>query len=181
LQHRKGATPCGTGRGYVFLAILFFSLCLAGCSQEIDTHRFANVHRAARAVNQSLSTGVSYREFSNQVLHLSDELSAFAGKKLSERERELLMKYEGLLAIYEDGLLLWKYQREGERYHFIPAGVIYVGQDVEPVVEKYRFSTESHVYAPTKQVWKSIPGDSLKVIWRNADAQLAIIEAFPGD
>jgi hypothetical protein len=181
LLRSKEEPVCGVGRRYVLFTVFFVSLCLVGCSQGLDKRRFSGVHGTARTVNHSLSTGVCYHEFSNQVLHFSHELSLLTGKKLSDREQDLLKKYKDLLAIYEDGLLLWKYKLEGARYHFIPEGVIYVGQDVEPVVEKYRFSTESHVYAPTKQVWKSIPGDSLHVIWQNADSQLAIIEAFPED
>jgi hypothetical protein len=172
---------CDVAKTGVLSLVFFVSLCLAGCSQGLDKDKFSGIHRTARAVHHSLSAGASYQELGSQVLHLSDELSVFAGKKLSDRERQLLKKYADLLAIYRDGLLLWKYKLEGARYHFIPDGVIYVGQDVEPVVEKYRFSTESHVYAPTGQVWKSIPGDSLQVIWQNAHSQLAIIEAFPED
>ena len=181
LRHKKEEAVRVAGRTCVLSLVLFVSLSLAGCSQGLDKDKFSDIHGTARAVYHSLSAGVSYQELSGQVLRLSDELSVFRGKKLSDRERLLLKKYTDLLGIYEDGLLLWKYKLEGARYHFIPAGVIYVGQDVEPVVEKYRFPTESHVYAPTKQVWKSIPGDSLQIIWRNAHSQLAIIEAFPED
>jgi len=51
-----------------------------------------------------------------------------------------------------------------------------VGQDVDPIVFKYRFVTESHLYQPTGQYWKSIPDDSIQIIWRNADSQIKMIE-----
>jgi hypothetical protein len=80
------------------------------------------------------------------------------------------------LAIYRDGLLLWKYKIDFAPFDFVPKGRIYVGQDVEPIVFKYRFPTDSHMYQPTRQYWKSISEDSIRIIWSNADSQLKIIE-----
>ncbi len=158
---------------------LFFALTfLAGCSQGLDKDKFIDLRKGALAVNRSLKTDIRYEQLNESVSRLSDEISGLSSKRLSRREQELLGKYAALLAIYRDGLLLWKYKLEGSHYGFIPSGVIYVGQDVEPIVEKYRFLTESHVYGPTKQVWKSISGDSLQVVWDNARAQMAIIDAF---
>ncbi len=51
-----------------------------------------------------------------------------------------------------------------------------MGQDVEPIVFKYRFVTEFHQYQPTKQYWKSIPRDSIQIIWGNADSQTKMRE-----
>lgn len=158
----------------VFFTIFFF----AGCSQGLDAGKFENVHRTARACRVSVTSGADYEQLDKAVAQLFGEISVLKGKVSSDRERELLKKYADLLGIYQDGFLLRKYELEGSHYNFIPKGVIYVGQDVEPVVEKYRLPTESHVYGPTKQVWKSIPADSLQIIWENANSQLDIIETF---
>jgi len=60
----------------------------------------------------------------------------------------------------------------------VPKGLIYVGHDAEPIVTKYRLQTESHVFGPTQQPWKSISEDSIQVIWYNADQQLKRIGAL---
>lgn len=157
-----------------FFIIIFF----AGCSQELDKGKFENLRGTARACAVSVASGADYEQLNKAVTQLSGEISVLKGKISSDRERQLLKKYTELLAIYQDGLLLWKYKLEGSHYNFIPRGVIYVGQDVEPVVEKYRLPTESHVYGPTQQIWKSIPEDSLQIIWDNANSQMGIIETF---
>jgi len=51
-----------------------------------------------------------------------------------------------------------------------------VFQDLDPLVEKYKFSTERHLYKPTGVYWRSISGDSIKVIWENAAFQIKYIE-----
>jgi hypothetical protein len=73
---------------------------------------------------------------------------------------------------------LWKYKKEFKRYDFVPAGLIYVGQDVEPIAAKYRFPVESHVYGPTKTAWKSIPEGSINLVWFNAEAQFKLINSM---
>ena len=158
----------------VCLAVFFFS----GCSQELDKGKFEDVRGTAHACAVSVASGAGYEQLKRTVEQLSGEMSVLKGKISSDRERQLFKKYTELLAIYQDGLLLWKYKLEGSHYNFIPGGVIYVGQDVEPVVEKYRLPTESHVYGPTQQIWKSIPEDSLQIIWDNANSQMGIIETF---
>ncbi len=159
-------------------AVFFIIIFIAGCSKGLDTAKFENVRRTARACRVSAASGADYEQLDKAVVQLSGEISLLKGKVSSDRERELFKKYADLLGIYQDGVLLWRYEREGSHYNFIPKGVIYVGQDVEPVVEKYRLPTESHVYGPTKQIWKSIPADSLQIVWGNANSQLDIIQTF---
>ena len=80
------------------------------------------------------------------------------------------------MADYRDGPVLWKYKLDFAFFDSILKGRIYVRQDVEPIIIKYRFPTESHLYDPTWQYWKSIPGDAIQIIWRYADSQLKTIE-----
>jgi hypothetical protein len=162
-------------------AVLFTVIFFAGCSRGLDKEKFENARRTARSVNLAATSGANYEQFDKSVSRLSGEISLLKTRMSSDRERELLKKYADLLGIYQDGLLLWKYKLEGAHYGFIPQEVIYVGQDVEPVAEKYSLPTESHVYGPTKQIWRSIPGDSLRIIWDNADAQLKIIDYFTNE
>jgi hypothetical protein len=73
---------------------------------------------------------------------------------------------------------LWKYHTEFSSHNFLPEGRIYVGQDIEPVVVKYRLQTETHIFEPTHQTWKSIAEDSIRIIWDNADAQVKRIQTL---
>jgi hypothetical protein len=73
-------------------------------------------------------------------------------------------------------LLLCKYRTDLSQFDFVPHGRIYVFQELDPVVQKYDLSTESHVYRPTGLHWRSIDGDSIKVIWKNAEFQIKIIQ-----
>jgi hypothetical protein len=160
----------------VALLIIFF--LNGACSSEpgINKGKFAKLNVAAQAVKTSLSAGVSYQQLTGRVQQLSIEITALENRVTTNEEKELLKAYSDLLAIYRDGLLLWKYQLDFPFFDPVLKGRIYVGQDVEPIVLKYGFSTESHLYGPTGQYWKSIAGDSIQIIWSNADSQLKIIE-----
>ncbi len=124
----------------------------------------------------SLAAGASYPQLAEKVQSLSAGITALKDKVTSKEDKELLNAYADLLAMYQDGLLLWKYKLEFAPFDFVPKGRIYVGQDVEQIVFKYRFPVESHLYQPTRQRWKSLSEDSIQIIWRNVDAQLKIIE-----
>jgi len=153
-------------------------LLAASCSSGpgIDKGKFTKLNGAAHAVKTSLAGGASYRQLTERVQNLSTAIAALRDKAAAKEEKELLTAYSDLLAMYQDGLLLWKYKLEFAPFDFVPRGRIYVGQDVEPIVFKYRFPTESHLYQPTRQRWKSLSEDSIQIIWSNADAQLKIIE-----
>jgi len=162
--------------------IFFAGLCLAfflvACSPGIDRDKFRNAEHAARGVQGAVSEGVSYQRLEELVQRLSGEVAVLQGRARSEKEKELAKEYSALLAIYRDGLTLWKYHREFSGHDFVPKGLIYVGQDVEPIVTKYRLQTESHIFGPTQQSWKSISEDSIQVIWYNAGQQLKRIGAL---
>jgi hypothetical protein len=155
----------------LFVLLLFFQ----SCSEHFDRGKFAAVDTAARAVKASIAKG-DYRLFSNRLQKLAYEIEALKGKATSRREEELLDAYMFLHSIYHDGFLLWKYRTEFTRYGFVPQGLIYVGQDIEPIVERYKLQTESHIYGPTGQQWKSIPADSIRFVWASADSQLEKID-----
>ncbi len=158
------------------IMIAFF--LVAACSWEpgIDKNKFTKLNVLAHALKTARIGGATYRQLSEQAGNLSAEVIALRNKVTTKEEKELLDAYSDLSAIYHDGLLLWKYQLEFAPFDFVPTGRIYVGQDVEPIVSKYHFATESHQYRPTGQKWKSLPEDSIKIVWNNADAQLKIIE-----
>ena len=158
------------------LLVLFFLAASCSSKPGIDKVKFTQLNRAALAVKTSLASGASYRQLTELVQGLSVEIASVKTRVATKEENELLEAYSDLLAMYRDGLLLWKYKLEFAPFDFVPKGRIYVGQDVEPIVFKYHLPTESHLYQPTRQRWKSLPEDSIQIIWSNADSQLKIIE-----
>ena len=165
-------------RKLLFGILAAFFLLIGACSSGhgINKSKFKKAYIAAHEVKNSLDKGESYKQVGDRVRQLSVEIKAL--KYTSEEEKELLDAYSDLLATYKDGLVLWKYKLDFAFFDSMLKGRIYVGQDVEPIVLKYRFSTESHLYRPTGQYWKSIPGDSIRIIWGNADSQLKVIEGM---
>ncbi len=157
--------------------MIFFFLGVA-CSSEpaIDKNKFKQLSASAHALRTARTAGASYRQLTEEAQKLSAEIASSKNKVATKEEKELLEAYSDLSGMYHDGLLLWKYQLEFAPFDFVPKGRIYVGQDVEPIVSKYHFTTESHLYQPTGQKWKSLSEDSIKIVWNNADAQLKIIE-----
>jgi hypothetical protein len=162
-----------------FLALLLAFFFLNGaCSFEpgIDKGKFAKVKMSAQAVKTSTAANESYEQVTGRIQQLATDIAALKNKVTTQKEKELLDAYSVLLANYQDGLVLWKYKLDFTFFDFVLKGRIYVGQDVEPIAIKYRFPTESHLYEPTGQYWKSIQGDSIRIIWNCADSQQKTIE-----
>ncbi len=165
-------------RRSVVLIELCAVLVLCACSANIDKNKFQNANDAAKTLERSVAAGIAYQDLGKLLQRLSDEVTILDNTVDSRQERELAAEYSVLLGMYEDGLLLMRYQGEFSGHNFVPPGRIYVGQDVEPIVTKYRIETESHVFGPTHQTWKSISADSIRIIWYNAGQQLKKVDAL---
>ncbi len=164
---------------YVIGSFLFaaYVIC-AACSSSapgLDKTKFNGVTSAAQAVRGTLESGAGFQAFNGALQKLSEEITALKNRATNDPEKELTKDYSDLYSTYHDGYILWKYKIEFTRYGFVPRELIYVGQDIEPIIEKYKIPVQLHVYAPTHQSWKSIPASSLEMIWGNADSQLQII------
>ncbi len=158
------------------LLIIFFLGAACSSGPGLDKNKFKQLSAAAHAIKAARISGSSYRQLAEQAQNLTAEIASLKNKVTTREEKELLDAYADLSGMYHDGLLLWKYQLEFAPFDFVPKGRIYVGQDVEPIVSKYHFATESHLYQPTGQKWKSLSEESIAIVWNNADAQLKIIE-----
>jgi len=156
-------------------AIIFF---LLGCVSEpgIDKEKFSALNRTARDLKPFIVSDKPCDVPNTLLQKLSSGTAALKDKTLSKGERDVLAAYSHLLTTYQDGLLLCQYQAQMNQFQFVPAGRIYVFQELDPLVDKYGLSTESHVYTPTGVHWKSIAGDSIKAIWESAGAQTKNIE-----
>jgi len=163
---------------FTVLAVMLFLIAACSSRPGIDKSKFKKSYVAAHEVKKALAADASYKQVTDRVQRLSVEITALKEKVATEEEKELMDAYSDLLTTYRDGLVLWKYKLDFAFFDSMLEGSIYVGQDVEPIVLKYRFSTESHLYKPTGQYWKSIPGDSIRIIWSNADTQLKVIEGM---
>ncbi|MFO0751694.1 MAG: hypothetical protein U0411_00025 [Thermodesulfovibrionales bacterium] len=185
-QRDEAAAPervCGGGKWHGAEERFFFFCSLpaplfSSCSPPFDGKKFERADRAAREVQRSVDSGAEYRQFGESLLQFSREALVLRDAVRSGKEEELFREYEDLLTIYRDGYSLMKYKAEFVRYGFVPSGTIYVGQEIEPLVAKYGIPTETHLFAPTMQAWKSIPDSSIGVVWSNARSRLAIIETL---
>jgi len=160
------------------LAMLFIVCFLNGaCSSEpgIDKDKFKKINAAAQGVKASIDAGASYQQVADRIQELSMRIADLKEQTTTRREKDLAQAYSDLLTIYRDGLLLWRYRLEFPLFDSRLKGRIYVGQDVERIVLKYRFKTQSHIYEPTGQYWKSIGENSIQKIWEDADFQLKAI------
>lgn len=150
--------------------------CSAG--PKIDRTKFTRMNDAALAVKGVVDSGTPQGQVTESVQQLADEIAAAKDRVSTKEEKQLLKAYSDLLGFYRDGLMLWRYQLNFPFLSSELKGRIYVGQDVEPIVQKYRLATTAHIYKPTGQHWKSIDEDSIRIIWRNADDQLGIIKTL---
>ncbi len=161
----------------LFLTIMLFNF---GCVSEpgIDKGKFAELNRIAEEMKSAVSSGNPCDVPAALEQRLSAGIAAVKDKTASKAERDLVAAYSHLLTTYEDGLLLCHSRTHLTSFQFLPKGRIYVSQELDPLVEKYDLSIEKHLYKPTGQYWKSIPGDSIKVIWESAQAQIKSIETM---
>ncbi|HXX80991.1 MAG TPA: hypothetical protein VEI46_05535 [Thermodesulfovibrionales bacterium] len=165
-------------RGGIFFIGVWLLLVCAACSAQIDKQKFDKVNHTVQTLQHTISVGDDYPQLGALIQQLSIEIESLNVRVTSKEERDLVQEYTKLLKMYQDGFLLWKYRAEFSSHNFVPKGRIYVGQDVEAIVVKYRLPTETHTFEPTQKTWKSIAEDSIRIIWDNADAQVKRINAL---
>jgi hypothetical protein len=164
--------------GIIIILLSAIMLFGSGCVSEpgIDKGKFLELNRTARDLTISFTSGNPCDVPETLLQRLSSGSAALQGKSASKGESDLVKAFSNLLTIYQDGLLLCKYRNHFSQFQFVPKGRIYVSQELEPLVQKYDLSTESHLYRPTGLYWRSIAGDSIKVIWERAELQTKNIE-----
>lgn len=156
-------------------AILFFA---AGCTAEpgLDKGKFAELNRAMLDLKAAIKSGKACELPDTLLQRFVSGTAALQDKTASTAERDLLAAYAHLLTTYQDGLLLCRSQTILTGFEFVPKGRMYVTQELDPLVEKYDLPVERHVYKPTGKYWKSIPGDSVRVVWEQAAFEIKNIE-----
>jgi hypothetical protein len=165
-------------RSAVFLSTLI--LFVSGCVTEpgLDKGKFADLNRAVRDLKAEIGSGMHCEVPDDVLQRLALGTAALQGKTASKEERDLLVAYRRLAAICKDGLLLCQYRTHLTEFPFVPKGRIYVTQELDSIVVKYDLPTEKHVYQPTGTHWRSIPGDSITVIWKSAEDEIQNIETM---
>ncbi len=153
-------------------------LFVPGCVPEsgIDKGKFSELNRIAQDLKATITSGKPCDVPDTLLQRLSSGTAALKDKTASMAERDLIEAYSHLLTTYKDGLLLCQYQTPSSQFQFVPKGRIYVFQELDPLVQKYGLPSESHLYRPTGVYWRSIAGDSIKVIWERAESQIKNIE-----
>lgn len=170
-------------RKHILIVGLWLLLVCVACSSQndqnrFDRNRFDRVNSTVQTLQHSISSGKDYPQLGALIQQLSSEIETLNVSVTSRKERDLVQEYSELLKMYQDGFLLCKYRTEFSSHNFVPKGRIYVGQDVEPIVVKYRLPIETHIFEPTQKIWKSVAEDSIRIIWNNADAQVKIIDSI---
>jgi len=159
----------------VLSAIVLF---VSGCESEpgIDKKKFSELSRTVGNLQTAITSGKPCDIPDALLQILASETSVLKDKTASKAESDLVNAYSRLLNTYRDGLLLCQYQSQSPQYQFVPRGRIYVFQELDPLVQKYGLSTESHLYKPTGVYWRSIERGSIKVIWERVEFQIKNIE-----
>ncbi len=144
----------------------------------MDKGKFAELNRAAQDLKAAIRSGKRCEVPDTVLQRLASGTAALKGKTASKAERDVLSAYSDLLTIYQEGLLLCQSRTLLSSFQFVPKGRIYVSQELDPLVEKYDLPTERHLYEPTGKYWRSIPGDSITVIWQSAEVKIKNIETM---
>ncbi len=164
--------------GIILIALSAMAVFSPGCTREqgINKGKFAELIRIVQDLKTAIASGKAC-DVPNAVLErLAAGTAVLKDKAGSQDERDLLAACEDLAAIYRDGLLLCRSRTHLTGFPFVPKGRIYVTQELDPVVEKYGFSTERHEYKPTGQYWKSIDAGAINTVWEQAGFRIRYIE-----
>ena len=158
----------------IIITLTLFSVCFfAGCSSNIDKHKFTGIKASARAIDEAVGdVTLSYSQFGELLQKLTDEIAMTKTVASSAEEKSLINSCEELLAIYQDSYTLWEYKVASSQYGWIPRGRIYMDAKVRTIAEKYQLPAESHVIELTGHHWESISTESIRVIWDRAHDKL---------
>lgn len=167
-------------RRYGIVILLFSAMVLfgSGCQPEpgIDKEKFSEINRTVRELKTSITSSNPCDGPDTLLQRLVSGTAALKEEATTRAESDLVDAYARLLTTCQEGLLFCQYRNQLSQFQFVPKGRIYVFQELDPLVQKYGFATKSHLYKPTGVYWKSIEGDSIKVIWESAEFQIKIIE-----
>ena len=164
--------------GITIILLSAIMLFCSGCVSEpgIDKGKFSELNRIARDLKTSITSDKPCDVSDTLLQRLASGTAALKDKAASKGESDVIEAYSHLLTTYRDGLLLCQYRTQMKQFRFVPRGRVYVFQDLDPLVDKYGLSTESHLYRPTGAYWKSIAANSINVIWESAEIQTKNIE-----
>lgn len=160
----------------VFVSVFVIATFL-GCSPGIDKKKFEEVAKAAEAVQKAIDNQDDYLKSQELFDLFSNEVIALRNRVSNDTEQQLLKAYSDQLLTWQDGFLLWDYKVESSRYAWIPENRIYLDPKIMPLAAKYNLPVQSHVVQITEYEFKSVPADSLKIIWERARVQLNRIKA----
>ncbi len=162
------------------LQVIVLLVFACGCTAEpgLNKAKFAELDRAAQDLKAAIKSGRACETPDTLLQRFVSGTAALNNKMASEDERGLLELYKQLVITYQDGLLLCQTRTTFAGFAFVPKGCIYVTQELDPVVAKYNLPTERHLYRPTGKHWKSIPGESPRVVWEQAAFEIKNIEGW---
>ena len=162
-------------RNHIVVVTLFSVMMLlaSACIPEnrVDKNKFAELNQTALELRTVITSSRPCDVPDALVQKLASGIAAVRDRASSMAEREVITAYSNLLTTYRDGMLLCRSRTHLAQFTFVPKGRIYVTQEIDPIVERYDLATEKHLYKPTGQIWRSIDGNSMMVIWESAVSQ----------
>ena len=160
----------------MFLIVLSLLACSCGMASDINGIEFDSVYRVTKKIDGATNVGINYADFSELIQDFSAVIEIAKDKVSTEKEQQLLLRYEGALECYVDSLTLWRmiirydidnpYKMEGS-----PGKEIL--ELVTPILNKYNIEPEREVfesYGESVQVY-IVPKLAVQKIWLKASSE----------
>lgn len=160
--------------------VILFFICLIFCANcsKVDRKKFENLYRAGKAIDGATSVGVSYKKFGELLQNLATEIYVASDKAKSGNAKKMIESYSGILQMYKDSHLIWKYQIETPSSCGLPSDQILVKPEMKYVIERYSLKRNKYVqkirgWTIVKDIdYITISEDSIKMVWLIAKNQL---------
>jgi len=163
----------------IIAMVLGLLVASCGMNNAVDRTKFDALNRAATTIQASTSVGVGLVKFQELVQVLATEYALASQKVTTPAEKELLSRYQTVVEIYRDSLLVWNRDITSHGYSTgvagLPAERIHVNEELEPVVTRYQLTTELHTQEYSGTQYRSIPKSTIQLLWAKAEAELRAI------
>lgn len=149
----------------------------AAAPVAVSTPIFEPVYRAAKALQGATVSGVTYIKFGELMQGLATEIGIAGDHKLNAVDKELLELYRAAFADYQASARIWKLKLGSSQEMW--KGEIPVSFQEHPndslvaVANSYGLPVENRTVQYGQGRYKTIPGNSVQVIWQHADVTLA--------
>jgi hypothetical protein len=145
------------------LVATLICLLAVSCAGGVNKERFDDVYRAGKAIEGSLSVGVTMLKFAELVQEFATEVSIASDKAESRAEKEMVGHYAEALSACQDSLTIWntKIKKRGNLD-------VSVNPELRRIVDAYPIQGKGG-----KEYFNFDPDAAIQVIWSQAGGRLA--------